>query len=77
MQPDGTYIKRSPAEGETAIRSQARFIEKARERARMSFVNPVSPFRMRPSVSVPSLEPEPTPPLPPARKRRKRDNKTG
>lgn len=36
MQPDGTYLRRTPADGEAPLRSQSRFMELARERARSS-----------------------------------------
>ena len=47
MKPDGTYELRKPAEGELPLRSQVRFIEIARERARASRLSiPASPFRL-------------------------------
>jgi polyphosphate kinase len=47
MKPDGTYEKREPVDGEVPLRSQVRFIEIARERARASRLSiPSSPFRL-------------------------------
>jgi polyphosphate kinase len=59
MKPDGTYEKRPLAEGEPAMRSQQRFMDAARERARTGALSiPVSPFRIRvtPPVAAPVAE---------------------
>ncbi len=73
MKPDGSYERRAPAEGEAPLRSQYRFMESARERARSKLTGPVSPFRMRPGVSA---MPAPAVETPlkesPLRRRRKR-----
>jgi polyphosphate kinase len=72
MRPDGTYERRTPAEGEAPLRSQSRFMESARERARSKLTGPVSPFRLRPNVSVPALSLEhPTQAAPPRRRRKR------
>ncbi len=72
MKPDGTYERRAPAEGEAPLRSQVRFMESARERARAVLAGPVSPFRLRPTVSVPALALEhPAQPAPPRRRRKR------
>jgi polyphosphate kinase len=73
MRPDGTYERRAPAEGEAPLRCQSRFMESARERARAKLTGPVSPFRLRPNVSVPAAPVDHTPvSVAPARRRRKR-----
>jgi hypothetical protein len=47
MKHDGTYERRVPAEGEPQVRSQQRFLDLARERARASRLSiPTSPFRL-------------------------------
>jgi polyphosphate kinase len=52
MYADGHYEKRVPAEGEPLTRSQQRFLEMARERARQSRMSPAgSPFRLRAAAS--------------------------
>ena len=59
MKPDGTYEKRPLAEGEPSMRSQQRFMDAARERARTGALSiPVSPFRIRvtPPVAAPVVE---------------------
>ncbi len=72
MRPDGTYERRTPGEGEAPLRSQSRFMESARERARSKLTGPVSPFRMRSNLSVPALALEPPSHEAPPRRRRKR-----
>ncbi len=53
MQPDGSYARRTPAEGESALRSQQRFIDLARERARVSLLgDPAAPFRLRVGAGI-------------------------
>ncbi len=70
MQPDGTYIKRTPGEGEAPLRSQTRFMEAARLRARASALAPrSSPFRALATVSGPA--PVASTPKVPRRRRRK------
>jgi polyphosphate kinase len=47
MRADGTYEKRSPFDGEAAVRSQQRFMDMAREKTRASRLSiPASPFRL-------------------------------
>jgi polyphosphate kinase len=58
MRPDGFYERRSPADGEPALRSQQRFLELSRERARASRMTPAgSPFRLRAAASRSQSEP--------------------
>jgi polyphosphate kinase len=72
MRADGSYERRRPSEGESPLRSQHHFAESARERARSSLVNPVSPFRLRTTVATATTEVEAPPVLPPPRRKRKR-----
>ncbi len=75
LKPDGTYERRRPAEGEAPCRSQQRFIESARERARQSMM-PGPQFRLRPPETVAPLSLEhPTPRV--VTRRRKRRPEAG
>jgi polyphosphate kinase len=77
MRADGTYERRVPAEGETPVRSQQRFMELARERARASRLSvPVSPFRLlsfaeRAEEGAHANAQDDAPQEPPRRKRRR------
>jgi len=71
LKPDGTYERRRPAEGEAPYRSQGRFIESARDRARQSMM-PGPQFRMRPPEAQPPLSLEHPAPRMVTRRRRKR-----
>ncbi len=75
LKPDGTYERRRPAEGEAPYRSQARFIESARDRARQSMM-PGPQFRMRPPEAQPSLALEHPTPRMVTRRRKKRAEST-
>ncbi len=71
LKPDGSYERRRPVEGEAPYRSQARFIESARDRARQSMM-PGPQFRMRPPETPNTLSLEPPTPRMVTRRRRKR-----
>jgi len=61
MQPDGSYVRRAPAEGEAPVRAQVRFMEAARERARTSVLGLSSgPFRLGASGTFTTSHPPPS-----------------
>ncbi len=65
MAADGSYRRRSPAEGEAPRRSQAKFMERAKERARAAVWSvPPTPFRAMPN-EAPVVLPVPEIPAPP------------
>ncbi|MBI5516130.1 MAG: polyphosphate kinase 1 [Deltaproteobacteria bacterium] len=70
MRPDGSYERRAPVPGEAPVRSQQRFMDLARERARTSFLHaPLTPFRApQAQLNQPAQEA-----LVPSRKKKKRD----
>jgi polyphosphate kinase len=81
MRSDGAYVRRQPAEGEGPVRSQVRFMDAARARARMSALSAApTPFRMNSlappapadDARVPAAAPAPEPQM---LKRRKRSPK--
>jgi polyphosphate kinase len=62
MRPDGHYERRELGADEPVLRSQMRFLELARERARASRMTPTgSPFRLRAAASRIREEQEPPP----------------
>lgn len=77
MRADGTYARRALAEGEAPIRSQARFMEAAKARARMSILSaPPTSFRVSSLAAPPKPEDvRPSAPPPAMLKRRKRGGK--
>jgi polyphosphate kinase len=73
MAPDGSYRRRSPKPDEAANRTQPKFMERAKERARASVWSvPTTPFRAMPS-EAPTVLPKPeihiTPRAPTRRKK--------
>jgi polyphosphate kinase len=68
MRADGHYEKRAPVEGEPTIRSQQRFLEAAKEKARQSRMSPAgSPFRLRAAASRSHARQENIEDVPPVR----------
>ena len=64
MRPDGSYVRRTPAEGEAPLRAQVRFMEAARERARASTHGlSAGPFRLGASGMLSASQP-PSSPMP-------------
>jgi polyphosphate kinase len=62
MRPDGSYVRRTPAEGEAPLRAQVRFMEAARERARASTLGlSAGPFRLGASGMQNASQPPPSP----------------
>ena len=65
MEPDGTYRKRAPRPGEAPNRTQSKFMDRAKERARASVWSvPPTPFRAMPNEE-PTILPMPEIPAPP------------
>lgn len=73
MNADGAYVRRTPREGEPPRRSQARFMERAKERARAAVWSlPPTPFSATPNAP-PVAAPVPViPPAPRVPSRRKK-----
>ena len=73
MDSEGAYRRRTPKPGEAPNRTQSRFMERAKERARASVWSvPPTPFRAMPSEEPAALPMPEIPPPPRVPKRRKK-----